>query len=151
MINPVNGHSLDDCRYRSASRVVDGAEVARCLLLQEISGVADGSLCEVGKDACGYCCRTGEPSVYQINPVLGSLLYELGTAVIRRGGVAGCDTDRAERVRRWAEEFLDVEPNGVDVPHLPARVTSPCYYLGEEIGFRVGGAEGPSSRVPAFR
>src|SRR5215212_2900663 len=97
----------DQCRYRSDCRVEGGSEVARCLLVQEIAGVADGSLCEVSRDACEYCCRSGEPSVHQINPVLGSLLYGLGGEVIRRGGVDGCDADRAERLRRWAEEFLD--------------------------------------------
>src|SRR5262249_25226517 len=127
--------SPDDCRYRSIRPSANGTELAHCRLLQDVSGVSDAPLCAVGRAACEDSCRSGEPSVHQINPVLGSLLYELASEVMRRGGVPGCDADRADRLRRWAEEFLDAEPGEVDQPHVPSRVAVPCFYLGEEIGF----------------
>ncbi|WP_406694965.1 hypothetical protein V5E97_28375 [Singulisphaera sp. Ch08] len=139
------------CHFRSRIQGDGDTEVAECRLLQEITGVAEAGLCQVGRDACIYCGRQGEPSVHQVNPVVGSLLFTLSTAILERGGVDGCDVDKAGRIRAWAEDFLDSDPDEVDDSHRPERVDLACHYLGDKLDSRTLAANGNRGHEPVFR
>jgi hypothetical protein len=98
-----------ECFYRQESRAEGGAEVARCRLLEQISGVEETGWCHVRRDACDSCCRSFPPSPVGLNPVVASLLYGLALRVQERGGVGGCDVFRAADLTSWAEKHLSQE------------------------------------------
>ncbi|AGA27673.1 glycosyltransferase family protein [Singulisphaera acidiphila] len=139
------------CHYRFQIQGEGGTEIAECLLLREITGVADSKLCQVSRDACLYCCRQGEPSVDRVNPVVGSLLFGLATEILGQEGVAGCDVDKARRIRAWSEDFLDTDPDEVDDSRRPERVDLACYYLGDKLEVRTLAATDPLTHEPIFR
>jgi hypothetical protein len=143
--------SVDQCPHRTNVRREGDREAATCGLLHQITGVADPALGTVGRDACVYCRRSADSSVHQLNPVVASLIYGAMREVIGRGGAPGCDRDRAERLKRWAEEFLDSDPSEFERSPLPERAASPCCYLGEEVGARVRWTGGAPGREPVFR
>lgn len=137
------------CSFRTRPRTEATTEVADCLLIQQLTGVEEPALFRVSRTACEYCRKSHEPSVHQLNSVVGSLLFALTTEVLHRGGVAGCDRDKADRIRRWSEEFIDNDPADVDDPPVPERIKHPCHYLGEPIDDR-DPPPGPE-RVPPVR
>jgi glycosyltransferase involved in cell wall biosynthesis len=99
-------HTFECCRFRQAVRSEAGAELARCGLLHEIAEVEDPEMCEVRRDACEACWALFPRSASQLNPVLASLLYKIGGAIVERGGVAGCDVPRATRLQDRARRNL---------------------------------------------
>ncbi|HEY2157755.1 MAG TPA: hypothetical protein VGH33_19150 [Isosphaeraceae bacterium] len=106
------GRRVEDCSYRRPSAEAD----ARCGLLARLTGVADASSCTVGRDACEACCRGFPPSEDDLNPVVASLLYDLSSRIVDRGGVAGCDRDRAVELNRWAAQSVPTEEDCRDAP-----------------------------------
>jgi hypothetical protein len=96
----------NECCFREDVRADEGGEVACCRLLKQISAVVDARLCDVRRDACDSCCTSFPPSPVAPNPVVAALLYGLMLRIMDRGGVAGCDVDRAARLRSWAERDL---------------------------------------------
>lgn len=104
--------------------------MARCELLQLVSGVTIPELCHVEADACQACCESFPPTVDAWNPVIASLLFELTERVVDRGGVAGCSADQAARLQQSVANALDVAPSSQS--HIiPIRITQQCCYLGE--------------------
>ncbi len=137
---------IDRCRYRARARGEGPGQVAECRLLVEVTGLVDPGLCEVGRDACEYCCRAMTPSPAGLNPVVASLLHGIARRVIERGGADGCPAGRADALRLRAEALLDHDPGEADAPYRPARSDLPCHYLGGPIGIRherSGGQVGP--------
>ena len=87
--------TIETCPHRR--RVAEEAVRFECDLLRTISGVTDGLLCEVQPDACRACCESFPPAASRWNPVIASLLFDLTTQVVTRGG-----TRKSEGCRRRA-------------------------------------------------
>jgi hypothetical protein len=100
---------IEQCPYRAHPREEAGVEVARCRLLQEVSGVKEEELCMVRRDACAACRETFTPSVQEVNPVVASLLFNLAGRVLEQSGVPGCDAGQAAALQQRAEADLDVD------------------------------------------
>jgi hypothetical protein len=100
---------VSECCFRQNGCGDGGEEVACCRILQHISAVEDIGWCHVRRDACESCCASFPPSPGRPNPVVASLLYGLVLRLMDQGGVAGCDLDRADALRSWAEEHLASE------------------------------------------
>jgi hypothetical protein len=94
------------CDFRRNVKRIGPTEVASCALLERITGLAGSELCQVQVDACKACSTSFQPSVQEINPVVASLLYNLTSQVVARGGTAGCNRRRARRLQAWAEECV---------------------------------------------
>jgi hypothetical protein len=77
-----------------------------CGILHDLTGIADTDLCVVQPDACASCCRWFAPTTVHLNPVVASLLFNLSADVARRGGVAGCNRQHAERLKQRAAESI---------------------------------------------
>lgn len=99
---PHNRRFPDNCEYRTAV----GAELARCQLLEKLSGVEQVELCNVPLAACRACCECFAPSVTDPNPVVASLLHQLSDSIVAKGGVPGCDRTTAEKIRHFAAKCL---------------------------------------------
>jgi hypothetical protein len=112
---------VEQCPFRDQVREIKGTEIARCRLLQEISGVDQAQLCRVRRDACEACCQSSSPSHAEINPIIASLLYELADRIIKRGGVQGCHAGKATALQSWAQVNLEVEHPENDVSGKPYR------------------------------
>jgi hypothetical protein len=104
---------VEDCPHRSGP---DSG--ARCGLLGQIAGVE----VPVARDACEACCRAFPPSEDELNPVVASLLYDVSSRIIARGGVAGCDRARAEELNRLAAQSVPTEDDARDVLEARAEV-----------------------------
>ena len=98
---------VEECPFRTVVTADD--DIADCGLLREVSGVEAAEGCLVGRDTCLACCASFEPSPEALNPVVASHLFLLADRVIRQGGVAGCDVEKAGRLREEAESQLDLE------------------------------------------
>jgi len=98
-----------ECFYREEPRTEGEAEIARCRLLEQITGVEMTMSCHVHRDACESCCRSFPPSPIGPNPVVASLLYGLAQCILESGGIGGCDVRRALELITWAEHHLTQE------------------------------------------
>lgn len=98
-----------DCPFRVPLPTNDGTGMAWCQLLKIVSGVDDVELCGVKEDACRECCRSFPPSEHALNPVIASLLYQLSSRVITRGGVAGCSLTQANTLHRQSAANLPTD------------------------------------------
>ncbi len=141
---------VEQCPFRDRVREQGKTEIARCRLLQEITGVDNAKLCSVRRDACEACCQSFPPSHGEINPVIASLLYQLTDQVIKAKGVDGCPTGKALALQSWATLNLEVEFSLEDLSTRPQRAAGPCGYLGPEIGSRIQATAGGHARVPVF-
>ncbi len=104
-----------ECRYRKpATDALDG-DLAVCGLLQELTGALDPQLCTVASDACRACCSWFPPSPRDLNPVIGSLLYNISTRIVDQGGVPGCDAHCAAGLNELAMQNIPVEDDCVAV------------------------------------
>jgi Glycosyl transferase family 2 len=122
---------VDHCPYRHSVRGRGKMETARCRLLQELSGIRNSRWSRVGRDACLACCANALPSVEELNPVVGSLLLDIARRVQGQGGVAGCNTSKAQDLEAWAAENLDTA--SASDTALPRRLTEPCCHLGPAV------------------
>lgn len=110
-----DGRRVEDCPHRLPI-AGDGPSSACCGLVRGMSGVEDPGLARAGRDACEACCRSFPPTESELNPVVASLLYGLSTAIMERGGVAGCDRPRAEALNRRAVVNLPAEDDYREAP-----------------------------------
>ena len=97
----------ETCPHREAG--ANGA--AACRLLLELTGLEDSEVGQVGRDACGACCRHPLPTPRRINPVIASLLSKVTSGLIASGGRPGCDVGKAAELGRWAERQLQEWPS----------------------------------------
>ncbi|HMC90061.1 MAG TPA: hypothetical protein VKI17_10965 [Gemmataceae bacterium] len=97
---------VDSCPYRQ-DRHRRRRDVADCGLLRQLGGVQSAADLQVKREACQACCRSFQPSPTRFNTVVASLLYDLTSTVLRRGGVPGCSVARARNLRSWAKQNLD--------------------------------------------
>jgi len=128
---------VEDCSFRRDVRREPGNERARCELVQQLSGVMDRRLCDVGRDVCQACCNSADPSLLTINSTIASLLFRLADRIVDQGGVAGCDAESAAHLRAFAEDYLELRFHGEGSAPKPRRTASPCLHLGEQVGSRV--------------
>jgi hypothetical protein len=148
---PAAARRPEDCPFRGRPGGEErGADVACCRLLQQLLGAEDPRWCEVRRDACTACSADYTPSAIDINNVLASLVYGRADEILARGGVAGCEADRAFGLRTWAEVNLRFACLPESSTSVPRREVGPCCYLGPEIGFRVQAAARGHSRLPVF-
>jgi hypothetical protein len=105
---------VDDCPFRLP--LPGDATSARCSLLEQLIGSARGFPSHVGRDACEACCKSFAPTAVEMNPVIASLLYEISSDIVCRGGVEGCPRDQAEALNRLASEFIPWEHDCLDAP-----------------------------------
>jgi hypothetical protein len=107
---------VEECPHRCPVSLGDGKGLARCGLLATITGVDDPHLTCVRYDGCAACSRSFPPSVDELNPVVASLLYDLSSRIIERGGVAGCHVLRARELNRKAAGMLPTEEDLHEAP-----------------------------------
>ncbi len=102
--------TVASCRHRSVvSTDQDGWESATCALVRDAIGANDDDWHRVGRDACEACCRSFPPTAARSNPVLASVIHEASSAILRAGGVDGCDETRASAARTRAIAQMDLE------------------------------------------
>jgi hypothetical protein len=141
---------VEECPFRDPADRAGGDERARCRLLQQILGAEEQQWGEVRRDACAACCAAPSPSAIDLNAVLASLVYGRAGEIVARGGVAGCEAERAAGLQAWAEVNLRFDCPPEPSTTAPRREVGPCCYLGPEIGFRVRAAANGHSRLPVF-
>ncbi len=135
---PVNvtHRTVETCIYRGTVRNSGhSSEVARCGLLQDITGVEDVSLLDASRRACDVCVQKHAPTTEQINSVIASLLFGVTKSVIESGGIDGCDFEKAKQLQSLARKNLEVimRPLSSDAAR-PANGDAPCFYFGQQIG-----------------
>jgi glycosyltransferase involved in cell wall biosynthesis len=108
----------EQCPARAALDLDDGSGRAACGVVARITGAEDVAISAVGRDACEACCRSLRPGE-EVNPVVASLVFAAVGAVVRAGGVAGCDADRARLIRDWIVPHLGVAHPGEDDRAFP--------------------------------
>lgn len=119
--------TVETCRHRHEVKTTD---LAQCELLREISGVVDGKLCQISRDACAACCESFPPTTARWNSVIASLVYDLSNRVSDNAGVDGCSINEAQRLRATAVEILQIEPSA-NSHVIPIRASQPCCHLGD--------------------
>lgn len=90
-------------------------------MVAAVTGVADGSIGVVGRDACEACCRSLRPAE-DLNPVIASLVYEGAGTILRAGGMPGCSAEKAESLRRRVVNHLGVIHGGPGDRAFPPEV-----------------------------
>lgn len=93
--------TVEECPYHEAVPGNNG-HAAQCRLLQRILQTDDPAFASVKRDACEACCRTDFPSPRLFNNVIASLVHAGTRCIIERNGVAGCDVERAQKLRDFA-------------------------------------------------
>jgi len=140
LLGPSSSMEVERCPHRENARTTDNGEVANCRRVVELSGLADSDLCEVRRDACAFCCRSDAPADSGINTVIASLLYKATSTIIERGGVRGCDVDKASQLREWAEANLECaypeSDDDCDIESYGRRIED-CLHFGKKLGDRV--------------
>ena len=123
-----------ECHYRKPATDAPDGELAVCGLLQELTGARDPQLCTVRLDACRACCSWFPPSPRDLNPVIGSLLYNLSAQIIDQGGVPGCDSQRAAELNELAMQNIPAEDDCIPVTkETNAQVNLDCADLAQLI------------------
>src|SRR5579871_2651513 len=133
----------DQCPFRAPAGP-DG--LARCGMVARIVGGDAPGLDLVGLDACEACCRSLLPAE-ELNPVVASLVFGAAGAIVRAGGVPGCDADRARGLRVRASAHLGVVAPGLDDRAFPPEA-SPAPSVGRR-AWAVGVLTAPR-RVPTL-
>ncbi len=109
--------TVSSCRHRSdVLPSADGVETATCALVRAVIAAEDDVYHRVRRDACEACCRSFPPTTSRANPVVAALVYEAGSAIIREGGVEGCDAGRADAARVSVLDRLDLDLPEEDHP-----------------------------------
>jgi hypothetical protein len=141
---------VEKCPFREPLDTPGEDGRARCLMLQQILGPVDQQWAEVRRDACAACCASFAPSVVDVNPVIASLLHGIAGEILERGGVAGCEAERAAGLQSWAEINIPYDSPPEASNTVPLRETAPCCYLGPEVGFRVQATANGHNRLRVF-
>lgn len=104
--------TVQTCRHRRAVHREGALEFATCALVHQIVGSKDDSCGRVPLAACEACCRSFPPSAEKMNPVVASFVLATALRVIDRGGMPGCDLERACALRESATNHLDDADTG---------------------------------------
>jgi len=142
--------TVENCPYRTDVVRDDSTETARCGWLSELAQVSSKQVSleiasPIGRDVCEACCRSFPPSAGRQNPVTASLLAELAGEIQKRGGVAGCDSRRADELlnsalrdlafdeeRRWTDADIASAQCAVREP-LEITVPPPSQSCGSRV------------------
>ena len=114
----------DDCSFRQPVPAhgpgTNGA--ADCGLLRSIAGAGAGNgtaaIPPVRRDACEACCDSFRPSADDLNPVVASLLYNIGHRLLESGAGGERGRARARALMSKAEHDL--------ADRVTAPTASPC-------------------------
>jgi glycosyltransferase involved in cell wall biosynthesis len=98
---PKSESSVEECPHYE-SKPGDNGKVAQCRLLQRVLQTDDPMFSEVKRDACEACCRSDFPSPRLYNSVIASFVHAGARRIVEQNGVAGCDVERAEKLRDFA-------------------------------------------------
>jgi glycosyltransferase involved in cell wall biosynthesis len=109
----------DQCRSRLPLENNGDSDRACCAVIAQITNVRDAAICGVSRPVCEACCRSLQPGE-ELNPVVASLVYQAASAIVRAGGVPGCDRDGASALRERIVNHLGVVAHG-----LPDRIFPP--------------------------
>ncbi len=129
------------CSYRYDPRPEIGPAVqsARCALLEALCPVRDRDLAaemRVDWGACALCCADGrEPSPGAPNAAVASQVIHFAQRIAQRGGVEGCDAERARLLVEWATGFLLKLGKSATELRTPP-YSRECLFLGEPVGGR---------------
>ncbi len=80
-----------------------------CSLVRAAIGAKDNAWHRVRRDACDACCCSFPPSTTRANPVVAALIHEASSAILREGGVNGCDQAQAYAAKALALVQLDLD------------------------------------------
>jgi hypothetical protein len=117
----------ETCRWRQPP-LADGS--TECQLVKVLLGPAIQAECRVSEDTCQACCRSFPSSERRLNPVVAGLLHSISSTLLESSD-NGSASD-LNRIRTFAEEFLDVEfPR--DFTLTPARSVVECAWLGRRL------------------
>ncbi|MCO8122383.1 hypothetical protein NHH03_11605 [Stieleria sp. TO1_6] len=143
--------AVEQCPYRSGVQVdAEGSESAVCGLVSQIVAAPQQVLpVAVSRQACEACVSGISATRERLNPVVASFLFTTATELMARGGVPGCDLDRATELQQWAQASIAVEyrSRGGEIKQRSYRE---CCHLGEIIGFRSQPAPEGWIRTPVF-
>ena len=103
----IRGFTVESCRYRTRVRSERGEEFANCELVNQVTGLSDGSVRPVPLSACQACCESFRPSPELMNPVTASLAVLAALQDGKRRGLSDLDIIRAEAIRNCAINHLD--------------------------------------------
>ena len=123
--------TVASCRHRSDVSIDgDGRETATCSLVRAAIGANDNAWHRVRRDACEACCCSFPPSSTRANPVVAALIHEASSAILREGGVNGCDQAQAYAARALVLDQLDLDlpeepPDSGAQPNLSAMMPLP--------------------------
>ncbi|WP_435018627.1 glycosyltransferase [Tundrisphaera sp. TA3] len=148
--------SVDRCIHRRRIATAPGADLAHCGVVARIMGLAADATGPVGRDACEACCRSLAAGD-DLNPVVASLVHEAAGAILRAGGVPGCDASRARELRARVAGHLGVVHPGLDDRIFPPEAApidagpgpsapAPCWGVGVLTAPRAVPTLGPTLR-----
>ncbi|HEY2157754.1 MAG TPA: glycosyltransferase [Isosphaeraceae bacterium] len=141
---------FEECPSRAPLDPDDGSGRAICGMVARVTGARDAAIAGVGRDACEACCRSLLPGE-DLNPVVASLVFEAAGAILRAGGVAGCDADRARSVRERIVSHLAIVHAAMDDRSFPPEAvhSNGAGSDGPGLGWAVGVITAPRS-VPTL-
>lgn len=102
---PDTGATID-CAFRHSVGHHEGREVARCGLLERITGATSGAWCQVDRDACLVCSNSFPSSAAELNPVIPSLLFGICDSILSDPAAAGLNVENLTGLREWAKQQL---------------------------------------------
>lgn len=125
------------CPHRHRVEEREGYEWAECSLLPRIAGnaLANGRS-GVRVDACEYCSQWPVPTPRAINPMIGSLLFNITQDARKDGLDPEVDETAVAELEAYAIEHIEVVEVNKVTPAKTAPYRGPCVHLGEEKGTR---------------
>ena len=114
----------ETCRWRQP-RQADGT--SECRLLNTLIGPGVEADCRVDEETCRSCCQSFPSSERRLNPVVAGLLHSISNTLV--DNAAYSSRPDLERLRTFADEFLDVE-FPPEFTLTPARNKVNCAWLG---------------------
>ena len=109
----IRGFTVESCRYRTRVRSERGEEFANCELVNQVTGLSDGSA-PVPLSACQACCESFRPSPQLMNPVTASLAVLAALHDGKRRGLSDLDIMRAEAIRNSRHQSSRLSARGID-------------------------------------
>jgi glycosyltransferase involved in cell wall biosynthesis len=110
-----------ECRDREPTGIQDEAI---CHFLLRAMGLLDPRHGIIRRDVCMACCRTLR-GPGQMNPVVASLIYQLGLRIQRIGGFEDCSSRRAETLVRYATDHLHTSVGDEEQSIFPPTRSAP--------------------------
>lgn len=116
--------TVDTCPWRHRENGSAKCGLVATLLSDVYSAVSD--------QACAACCRSFPPSLRQLNPIVGSLLFASANRILASDQSGPLDLVRVGAVRDLAERALNIN-HGTQFMLTPARSQAACCWLGERL------------------